>query len=98
MARCRRGDVFESETILGPSGEAEDHVLIETIHLREKGELPEGCLLFHRGFVRTFLDLVSGDLVVLGHNSVVPIQRFGTLDEWYSETLRREYAARYDRT
>jgi hypothetical protein len=95
------GDVFESETILRPNVpaattscyQAGDDVETVNVSFREAG-CPERFLVFHTGSFLSAVDLTTGRYVNLSESYVV-ISEYGFLDDWYSQTLRQEFASRY---
>ena len=90
------GDVFESETILGPMGDADlgDDIIALNKELMSRG-MPERFLVFHAGLLTSAVDTISGDFVELGLPAFDVVRRFLSFDEWYRETLREEYGVRY---
>jgi hypothetical protein len=88
------GELFESETILQPSGSDEDDlVLPRSEWFWEKG-LDSDCYVFHEGlYVSTFR---RGDDLLRSLNSSTfsEVGTFRTLDDWYL-SLRGEYGDRY---
>jgi hypothetical protein len=97
--RTGGGDLFESETLLGPLAPDEtDNVLKVSESHWNKG-LPRDLLVFHTGLC---LSASSVDmrrhrnrLVVSKPQSYEIEHRFYTFDEWYQRTIRPEYAERY---
>ena len=90
------GDVFETETILGPSGRVQmgDELAAVNQEMRARG-MPETFAVYHNGLVMSAIDTESGDYVELAPSDFHVLRRFATLDEWYEATLRAEYAKRY---
>ncbi len=90
------GDVFESETILGPFGEPEmgDEV-VTTNRAMHAGGMPLQFLVFHTDLLISAVDMSAGDYVALSPSDFRVLQRFSSFDDWYATTLRTEYAARY---
>jgi hypothetical protein len=87
------GDLFETETILGPFGKVEwgDDVLGQN-EVDRDGRLTKSRLVFARddhGFGGV-VDLDSGQYL-----GAAAGESFRSLDDWYVSTLRNEYAARY---
>ena len=88
------GDLFESETILQPSGpDADDLVLPRSEWFWRKG-LDSDCYAFHEGlYISTFRR--SDDLLCsLNSSNFGEVGTFRTLDDWYL-SLRAEYGDRY---
>ncbi|MBI5161262.1 MAG: hypothetical protein HY996_07605 [Micrococcales bacterium] len=90
------GDVFETETILGPLGDPPmgDDLAAVNREMRERG-MPERFLVFHVGLLTTAVDTASGDYVELTPELFRVVRRFASLEEWYRATLRAEYGQRY---
>jgi hypothetical protein len=90
------GDVFETETILGPLGDPrlDDDILAVNSALRGNG-MPDRFLVFHRGMLVSAANTELGDYVELSPSGFDVLRRFPSLDAWYSATLRDEYADRY---
>lgn len=90
------GDVFESETILGPSGDPQmgDDIASVNRAMRSRG-MPERFFVYHVGLLVSAVDTDLGDYVELDPSSFHVLRRFRSLEEWYGATLRREYHQRY---
>ncbi len=90
------GDVFETETILGPLGDPQmgDDIASVNCAMRSRG-LPARFLVFHTGLLVSAVDTEVGDYVELESSSFHVLRRFASLDEWYRATLRKEYRQRY---
>ena len=90
------GEVFETETILGPLGDRElgDDIVAVNHEMRTRG-MPGRFLVFHVGLLISAVDRVSGDYVELAPDRFHVVRRFASLDEWYNSTLRAEYSQRY---
>ena len=90
------GDVFETETILGPLGDPEmgDNLEVVNGEMKELG-MPKRFFVFHVGFIVSGVDMLSGDYVELAPEQFSVVRRFASLDEWYRSTLRAEYGQRY---
>ena len=90
------GDVFETETILGPAGEEEsgDDIVAVNREFRSRG-MPVRFVVYHLGLMLSAFDSHEQNYVELERASFQVVRRFGSLDEWYQNTLRAEYAQRY---
>ena len=90
------GDVFETETILGPLGDPElgDDIAAVNREMKERG-MPERFVVYHVGLLTSAVDTLSGDYVELAPQEFRVLRRFSSLDEWYTSTLRAEYGRRY---
>ncbi len=96
--RTGGGDVFESETLLGPLASETDNVLkVNELHWN-KG-LPRDLLVFHTGYCLSASSVDTrrhrNRLVVLKPESFEVTDSFDTFNEWYRSTLRSEFAERY---
>ena len=91
------GDLFESETILQPSGPDEDDLVLPRSKWFWGKGLDSDCYVFHEGlYVSTFRR--SGDLLCsLNSSDFSEVGTFRTLDDWYL-SLRAEYGDRYGLT
>lgn len=87
------GVLFESETILDPR-EGDEHIDDENEALISMG-LPFDLLVFHRGSCVTAIEQPSGAVVVLDPETYRETARFTSLDDWYRQQIRREFADRY---
>lgn len=90
------GDVFETETILAPFGDAslgED--IIEVNRSLHEAGMPSQYLVFHTGLLTSAIDTLIGDYVELAPVDFRVVRRFSSLDDWYESTLRAEYSHRY---
>ena len=90
------GDVFESETILGPLSDPSlgDDIAAVNRELRSRGMLHR-FVVYHLGYSMCAVDTVSGDYVELEPSSFRVLRRFASLDDWYQATLRSEFRQRY---
>lgn len=88
------GDLFESETILQPSGPEEDDLVLPRSKWFWGKGLDSDCYVFHEGlYVSTFRR--SDDLLCsLNSSNFSEVGTFRTLDDWYL-SLRAEYGDRY---
>jgi hypothetical protein len=84
--------MFESELILRPFAEFEGVELI-TAQEAAKG-LPSHLTAFHMGIYISGFD--SDGFEVYEIESYKFVGRFFRLDDWYVETLRSEFADRYE--
>jgi hypothetical protein len=97
--RTGGGDLFESETILGPlvADDSDNVLVVNEVHWN-KG-LPRDMLIFHTGMniSASFVDQRRhrNRCVSLRPDSYDIGRQFDTFSDWYQETLRFEYAARY---
>ena len=88
------GDLFESETLLQPSGSSQDNlVLPRSRWFWEKG-LDRDHYVFHEGLYISTFRASSPGLCSLGCAHFDLISTFRSLDEWYL-LLRAEYSGRY---
>ncbi len=90
------GDIYESETILGPLG---DNVLGDNLgevneHLRAQG-MADRYVVFYRGLGGlAAVRLTDGQYVQLAEESFAELSEYASFEEWYRR-LREEYAERY---
>jgi hypothetical protein len=90
------GDLFESETILGPYGKrelADDLDSVNEFH-RQKG-MPADWLLFHTGLGLTVVRISTGEYASLREGSYQVERTFSNFADWYANFIRKEYAQRY---
>ncbi len=97
--RTGGGDIFESETLLGPLATDEsDNVLRMNDYHRSRG-LPDGMLIFHIGLCVSASSLDRkrrrNQLVTLDPDSYRVISTFNSFSDWYHDVLRSEYASGY---
>jgi len=89
------GTIFEGETILGPYGNknlGDDLEGMNKYHW-EKG-MPKNYLIFHTGLDLTVIDMNTFEYIVLSKD-YHSLSIYESLDEWYINHLRNEYASRY---
>ena len=94
---CQKGggDIFETETILGPYGNKELGDDLEGINMFHwKKGMPKDYLLFHIGLDMSVIDQNSFSYLVLNRD-YSKIKTFENFNEWYTNHLRKEYALRY---
>ena len=90
------GDMFKSETILGPHGKIElgdDIDSVNEFH-RQKG-LPADWLIFHTGLDLTAVRMPTSEYANLGEDSYEVKETFKSFADWYANSIRKEYAFRY---
>jgi hypothetical protein len=97
--RTGGGDLFESETLLGPLASNEGDNVLEMNEFHWNHGLPSDLLIFHTGHC---LSASSVDrrrhrnrLITLSPNSYQIEHQFDTFNEWYQRTIRSEYSERY---
>jgi hypothetical protein len=90
------GDVFETETIYGPLSDPllGDDIGAVNRQMRAEG-MPARFVVYHVGLLTSAVDAASGEYVELEPDGFGVLRRFASLDEWYTATLRAEYAQRY---
>jgi hypothetical protein len=88
------GDLFESETLFQPIPDHLDDIEAENRRLWKRG-LSASFLVFHSGVVISAIDQMSGEIVTFDLRTMTELRRFLSLNEWYRETVRKEFAARY---
>ena len=91
------GDIFESETVLGPFGRqdlADDVDSVNQFHWKEG--MPRNFLIFHTGIGGlSVLNVPAGDYASIQEHSYEVQQVFTPLADWYTRLVRPEYAERY---
>lgn len=96
-AKTGGGEIFESETILGPFADAAlgDDVDSVNEHLRAQG-LPPEFLVFHAGIGGyTAVNQRDQSLAQIDPKTYQAVSSFPTFDEWYTQVIRAEYAETY---
>jgi hypothetical protein len=88
------GDLFESETLFQPISDHLDDIKAANMRLVKRG-LPASFLVFNSGIVISAIDQVSGEIVTFDPRTITERRRFPSFNEWYRETLRKEFATRY---
>jgi len=97
--RTGGGDVFESETLLGPlHPDSSENVLSISQFYWGRG-LSKEMVIFHTGSLTSasHVDFPKhrNSIVTFKNDSYEIDQRFATLSDWYTKTLRAEFAGRY---
>ena len=97
--RTGGGDIFESETLLGPLHPAEAENVLKMNEYHWNNGLSEEMVLFHIG---TFMSASHVDfpkhrnsVVTFKNDSYEIAKKFATFGDWYTKTLRAEFADRY---
>jgi hypothetical protein len=97
--RTGGGDLFESETLLGPLASEEGDNVLKLNEFHWNHGLPRELLIFHTGLC---LSASSVDrrrhrnrLVTVNPNTYQVEHKFDSFNEWYQKTIRSEYAERY---
>jgi hypothetical protein len=93
--RTGGGDLFESETILGPLRADPADNLLEVNNFRWENGLPSNLLLFNVGAFTSASRPDEPQIVTLRNGSFEIEKSYHTLDDWYEDTLRAEFGARY---
>lgn len=93
------GEMFESETILGPFRDEDlgDNLFTYNKELRRRG-LPEGYVIFHTGMTVSAVRLSDERYVELDRDDYHERAEFASLEDWYLRLIREEYAERYGLT
>lgn len=89
------GDMFDSETILGPFGDVRlgDNVLAQRDWLRSRG-LAENYIPIVDGIFFGAVDTDTGHIVELDRDTLEALQRIGTIEDWY-KVVRQEFGQAY---
>ena len=97
--RTGGGDIFESETLLGPLASVESDDLLKMNEYYWSRGLPDGLLIFHVGVCVSASSVDQKRrqhrLVTLSSDSYRVSRSFDCLNDWYQSVLRSEYASRY---
>lgn len=90
------GDVFESESILGPLSVPEwgDSLADYNNQLQTEG-LPPDLIAIHVGVDVTAIDRKTLQYVVLDRRSFKETTRYDSFDDWYMKAIRAEHAPMY---
>lgn len=93
------GDIFETETILSPSGDKRlgDEIISTNEFLRERG-LPKNFTVFHRGLCFSAVRINAPEYVTMDEDSFKVTGEYDSLDDWYTRTIRKEYGQAYKLT
>lgn len=90
------GDLFESETILGPFGPKDLGDDVDTVNQGQwQVGMPIDWLVFHTGLGLTVVKMSSGEYANVQKGSYELRLSFRSLDDWYNHFIRKEYASRY---
>jgi hypothetical protein len=95
--RTGGGEVFETETLLGPLGDRDLGADIASVnaHHRARG-MPAEYLVFHVGLGGlSAARQRDGVLVVLSDRDYQAAAEYRSFEHWYLGHIRREYAERY---
>ncbi|MGH9344606.1 MAG: hypothetical protein ACRD19_12710 [Terriglobia bacterium] len=96
-AKTGGGEIFESETILGPFADSAlgDDVDSVNEHLRAQG-LPPEFLVFHAGVGGyTAVNQQDQSLAQIDPKTYRVVSSYPTFDEWYTQVIRAEYSESY---
>lgn len=89
------GEIFESERFLVPllSQSGDEEIAQVTEWCQNRG-IPSGLVVFHEGLGFTAVRCDDGAYVSFD-SDLRAAGEYTSLDQWYSEVLRKEYAERY---
>jgi hypothetical protein len=88
------GDLFETETILSLA-EAPPDGLVDAVSSRyHQAGLSRKKWVVHTGYVTTVVEGETGLVEVIGKGFEV-LENYSSLEEWYEQVIRSEYADRY---
>ena len=87
-------DLFESETILQPSGTSEDDLVLPRSKWFWGRGLSSDCYVFHEGLYVSAFRESDNTLCSFNDADFSLLTTFRTLDDWYL-SLREEYGDRY---
>jgi hypothetical protein len=91
------GDLFETETILGPKSSEElgDNLFTENDRLQKAG-LPTDYMVFHMGLFLSAIRLRDGMYVRLDPRNFHELSEYSSMEDWYSSLIRSNYENDYD--
>lgn len=94
--RTGGGDLFESETILGPFADAVMGDDVDSVnHFHHQSGLSPEYLIFHTGIGISAVRLSDKRYVLLNDTDYHVVKIFLSFEEWYKGWIRNEYAGRY---
>ncbi len=89
------GELFQSETVLGPYGDSSLGDDVDTVNVECRAEgLPLGYLVVHTGLDVTAIRLADGRWVAFAPISYAQLREYDSFASWY-QRIREEYAERY---
>ncbi len=96
LALTGGGEIFETETILGPFRDADqgDNLFTYNEEVRGRG-FPAGYVIFHTGMAVSAVRLADGRYVEFGLDDFKERGEYASLEDWYLRLIRTEYAERY---
>lgn len=91
------GNVFESEDLLGPLGAPEFGIDFDATNewLKNAG-MPDEYIAFSSGSFLGALRLSDQKYLLLDSIVFDVLAEYDSLDEWYQNTIRKEFAQQYD--
>jgi len=90
------GDLFESETILGPFGPRDTGDDVDSVSQGQwQNGMPADWLVFHTGLGLSVVKMSSGEYASLPLDSYDVCETFRSLEDWYTMLIRKEYAPHY---
>lgn len=90
------GEIFETETVLGPFGDPERGEDLDSVNEHHRGRgMDQRFLVVHHGSALSAVRLHDRKWVVLDPDTYSQREVYGSLAEWYREVLRSEFADRY---
>ena len=94
--RTGGGDIFESETMLGPFADADMGDDVDSVnHFHHQRGLSSEYLIFHTGSGISAVRLSDKQYMLLNDTDYHEVKSFRSLEEWYMGWIRSEYAERY---
>jgi hypothetical protein len=90
------GELFESETILGPFGDPQLGDDVDSVNELHRGRgMDSRHLIVHVGSELTAIRLSDKRWVVLDQNTYAELDEYDSFESWYKRVLRAEFAVRY---
>ncbi len=94
--RTGGGDIFESETILGPFADAGMGDDVDSAnHAYHQSGVSSDYLIFHTGIGISAVRFSDKRYVALSDTEYRELKIFPSFEEWYKGWIRNEYAGRY---
>jgi hypothetical protein len=91
--------MFETEQVLRPDGSDSELFDLEPVNdvIHDRG-LPADHVVFHDGFCISSWDQSEQQVCTFSSGDLEPLHKMSSIDIWYNDVIRREFAARYGLT
>ena len=90
------GEMFETETLLSPFASDPDYDINMRNEFYWKSGVDKTLLVFHIGTWISAIRDNTPHFISFKENEMENKMQFESIDAWYCQTLRKEYANRYD--